>query len=268
MLPTQKKSPVAAKKTVSKKKVAKQTRSKPKATDEKASAKAAPGSPFRKEMFQFLGELGLNNEREWFQANKARYESDVREPALEFIRQFGRRLPKFSKHYAALDKKVGGSLMRVHRDTRFAKDKTPYKTNVGIHFRHAVGKDVHAPGLYVHIEVDEIFLGAGMWHPEAEALANIRRNIVESSAKWQRVSRNEDMLASWEATGDTLKRPPRGFDAEHPFIDDLRRKDHIVITKLAAKELFARDAVDRIFAKFMQTRPYVRFLTESQGLPF
>jgi uncharacterized protein (TIGR02453 family) len=267
MLPAQKKTPAKKKKTASKKKVTKKPSSKKKGT-KKSTSKAAQGSPFRKEMFQFLGELGLNNEREWFQANKERYEHDVREPALEFIRQFGQRLPKFSKHYAAVDKKVGGSLMRVYRDTRFSKDKTPYKTNVGIHFRHAAGKNVHAPGLYLHIEIDEIFLGAGMWHPEAEALANIRRGIVESSAKWKRVSRAEKMRAHWNPTGDSLKRPPRGFDAEHPLIDDLKRKDHIVITELKAKELFSKDAVDEIFARFMQTRPYVRFLTESQGLPF
>jgi hypothetical protein len=93
----------------------------------------------------FLVDLGLNNQRAWFETNKQRYEDEVRQPALAFIRAMAPHLATIAPNFVASDKTVGGSLMRVYRDTRFAKDKTPYKTNVGIHFRHSAGKDVHAP---------------------------------------------------------------------------------------------------------------------------
>ena len=120
---------------------------------------------FGKPALQFLAELEANNNREWFAQNKPRYEELVREPALDFIVAMGSELQKLSPHLEAIPKRVGGSLMRVYRDTRFGKDKTPYKTNIGIQFRHRMGKDVHCPGFYLHISNDEIFLGAGMWRP-------------------------------------------------------------------------------------------------------
>ena len=100
---------------------------------------------------RFLEDLRDNNNRPWFRANKDRYECEVLEPCLSFIRAFSPRLRKISPFFVASDERVGGSLMRVYRDTRFGKDKTPYKTNVGIQFRHELGGDVHAPGFYIHI---------------------------------------------------------------------------------------------------------------------
>ncbi len=141
---------------------------------------------FDASLFQFLEELTDNNNRPWFQANKARYESEVREPSLAFIRAFEPRLKKISPYFVASDRRVGGSLMRVYRDTRFAKDKTPYKTNVGIQFRHEFGKDVHAPGFYVHIAPGECFLAMGVWRPDAESLALVRQAIVDHPDRWKR----------------------------------------------------------------------------------
>ncbi len=126
---------------------------------------------FEPTIFQFLEELTDNNNRPWFQENKRRYESQVLEPSLAFIRAFAPRLQKISPFFVASDRRVGGSLMRVYRDTRFAGNQQPYKTNVGIQFRHQFGRDVHAPGFYVHIATDECFLAAGVWRPERDALA-------------------------------------------------------------------------------------------------
>ena len=113
---------------------------------------------FDASLLQFLEELADNNHRSWFQINKERYETAVLEPSLAFIREFAPRLKKISPYFVASDRRVGGSLMRVYRDTRFGKDKTPYKTNVGIQFRHEFGKDVHAPGFYVHLVPGQRFL--------------------------------------------------------------------------------------------------------------
>ena len=101
---------------------------------------------FKPTIFQFLEELADNNHRVWFQENKGRYDAEVLEPSLAFIRAFQPRLKKISAYFVASDRRVGGSLMRVYRDTRFAKGASPYKTNVGIQFRHEFGQDVHAPG--------------------------------------------------------------------------------------------------------------------------
>src|SRR5436190_4266885 len=102
---------------------------------------------FRPELITFLEDLRFHNERDWFEAHKDNYERDVRGPALAFIDAMAPRLAMISPELVAAAQKVGGSLMRIHRDIRFARDKTPYKTNLGIQFRHAAGKDVHAPGL-------------------------------------------------------------------------------------------------------------------------
>ena len=125
---------------------------------------------FKTSTIKFLRELEKNNNRDWFEANKHRYESDVREPALAYIEAMAPRLAKISPHFIASPKKVGGSLMRVYRDVRFSKDKTPYKTNIGIQFRHSAGKDVHAPGFYMHIEPSQVFIAAGIWRPDSEML--------------------------------------------------------------------------------------------------
>ena len=105
---------------------------------------------FPKELFAFLEELARNNHREWFQANKRRYDADVVEPVLRFIEAVGLEvLPRVSQSFVADPRKNGGSMFRISRDTRFSHDKRPYKENVGCQFRHALGRDVHAPGFYV-----------------------------------------------------------------------------------------------------------------------
>ena len=145
------------------------------------------GNPFiTARLFSFLKDLKKNNNRDWFADNKDRFENDVREPLIDFIAAFSEDLYKISKHLEANTKKVGGSLFRIYRDVRFSKDKSPYKTNVGVHFRHEDAKDAHAPGYYLHLEPGEVFFAAGIWHPDSGALKQIRSHIVENSAGWKR----------------------------------------------------------------------------------
>ena len=223
---------------------------------------------FTRGTMQFLAELGANNDKAWFDENKPRYEALVREPALDFIRAMGPRLAKITKNYVADDRKVGGSLMRVHRDVRFSKDKTPYKTNIGIQFRHAAGKDVHAPGFYLHVDPEGCFVGCGTWHPEKDALAAIRAAIDENARAWKRVRDDKKFRAHFDLGGESLKKPPRGYDAEHPLVEDLKRKDHIAVAKLKGKDVLGPKAVDFVAGYFAASKPYVKFLTEACGLPF
>ncbi|MEM7455291.1 MAG: DUF2461 domain-containing protein [Planctomycetota bacterium] len=224
---------------------------------------------FTKELFTFLSELEENNDRKWFEKNKSRYEDVVRTPALEFIAAMEKPLKKISPHVLAVPKKVGGSLMRIYRDVRFSKDKSPYKTNLGIQFRHEAGKDVHAPGFYFHVDTSDIFVGAGLWHPENTVLAQIRTAIDEEPAKWKRVAHGKKMTAAFRRyDGESLKRPPRGFDKDHPLIEDLKLKDHILLANLKRSDVTGKQLVNRLTDMLKLTRPYMRFLCDSIRLPF
>jgi len=218
---------------------------------------------FTKATFNFLDELTANNDRTWFEANKPRYESLVREPALEFIAAMGPVLEKFAPAFRAEPRKVGGSLMRVFRDTRFSRDKTPYKTNIGIQFRHELGRDVHAPGFYLHVANDECFLGAGCWHPEADALGRIRDLIAAQPERWFAACDERKFRVHWALAGDSLTRPPRGYAVDHPAIDDLKRKDLIGLAPLSAAEITVPGLVKLAGARFATAAPLMKFLCEA-----
>ncbi len=143
--------------------------------------------------------------------------------------------------------------MRIHRDVRFSGDKRPYKTNVGIQFRHVMGKDVHAPGFYFHMEPGVVFVGAGLWRPEPEPLAQIRDAIVAQPERWRKICSDPDFADDWELGGDSLKRPPRGYAADHPLIEDLKRRDFIAAKNLTAREIYRRGLPDRLAASFAAT---------------
>lgn len=225
-------------------------------------SKRAGGGYFGPELFGFLRALKANNNREWFQENKARYVRDVRDPMLRFITDFGDRLCRISPQFAADPRPVGGSLFRIHRDTRFSKDKSPYKTNVGAHFPHrGCGKDAHAPGFYLHLEPGGCFGGGGIWHPDAAALEKIRRAMVDRPREWKAV-----LAKKLPIEGDALKRPPRGFDPAHPFVEDLKRKDLYVMSAFGEKEACANDFMDRYAEMCVRASPLVRFLTAAVGL--
>lgn len=221
---------------------------------------------FSSATLDFLRELSANNDRDWFAANKHRYEADVLDPALAFIADMQKPLAKLAPSFAAVPKRVGGSLMRVYRDTRFSKVKTPYKTNIGIQFRHTAGKDVHAPGFYVHIEPDSVFVGAGSWRPAAPMLAAIREAIGEDPKTWHRIVNAKRFRETFELGGETLKRPPRGFDAEHPAIDDLKRKDFIAVAQMAPTDILEPDFKREVAARLRTAVPYMQFLCEANGL--
>ena len=223
---------------------------------------------FQITLFQFLEELGVNNNRPWFQENKARYERDVLEPSLAFIRAFGPRLAKISSFFTAEDRRTGGSLMRVYRDTRFSKNKTPYKTNVGIQFRHEMGRDVHAPGFYVHIAPEECFLGVGAWRPDAKSLRAIREAIVDRPDVWRRAVRGKRFRETFELAGERLKRPPRDFPADHPLVEDLKRKDFIAIREVTVDEVLDPGFLDEVAKTFTAGKPFMRFLCEAVGVGF
>lgn len=225
-------------------------------------------SCYTPETVAFLAELSLHNSRDWFKANQDRYESLVREPTRALVRAMSPRLAKISRHLVADDRKVGGSMMRPQRDTRFSPDKTPYKTNVGVQFRHEAGKDVHAPGLYFHFDPESVFLAAGTWRPDPPTLAAVRRRIVSDARGWKRARDDGRFREAFDLGGESLKRPPRGFDADHPLVEDLKRKDHVAVADLAMDELFAPGLPDRLAERLGAARPYMRFLCRALDVDF
>ena len=223
---------------------------------------------YPKSALTFLRQLEKNNNREWFGEHKHRYEAEVLEPSLDFIATMQPHLHKISDHFDAIPKRSGGSLMRVYRDTRFSKDKTPYKTNIGIQFRHQAGKDVHAPGFYMHIEPDSCFVGIGLWRPDAAALRNIREAIVADRAGWRKVLRGKKFRDTFELGGESLVRPPKGFDPEDPDLHDLKRKDFVAVTNFDKSRVTSDAFVREIAATFRASKPFMAFLCRAVEIPF
>ncbi len=223
---------------------------------------------FAPRFFGFFRDLAANNDREWFKAHQDEYERYVREPALDFIADFEARLTKISPHFVADTRKVGGSLFRIQRDTRFSKDKTPYKEATGIQFRHAAGKDAHAPGFYLHLEPGECFAGVGLWRPETKVAYAIRERIDAERAEWKRATRSERFTETFELVGDSLVRPPKGYDEGHPLIEDLKRKDFIASHRLTQKQVTSAGFIDEFAEMCAAARPFMRFLCRAVGVPF
>jgi uncharacterized protein (TIGR02453 family) len=210
--------------------------------------------------FRFLSELARNNDRAWFTAHKESYNERVRDPLLAFVEAFGPRLAKISEYMVADPRPVGGSLFRVYRDTRFARDKSPYKTYAGMTFRHALGRELTAPGFYLHIEPGRCFGAAGMWHAPSDALKQVRDAIVAHPQRWKRARRELD------EDGERLVRPPRGFDAEHPFIEDLKLKGFTRSVSYTQKEVCSPDFLDRFTRDCRKGAPLMEFLAEAVGV--
>ena len=222
------------------------------------------GDPF----FGFLEELKRNNERPWFHANKPRYDTEVVAPMLAFIEAMAPRLHEISVHYTAVARKSGGSMFRIYRDTRFSKDKTPYKTHVACQFRHEAGRGAHAPGFYVHLEPDRIAVGGGIWQPPPGHLARLRETIADSPAAWERIVGDPGLLRRFGGIrGDSLKRAPRGYDPGHRHVDDLRRKSFFLMEGFTRDDAGRPGFVDAAAGSFRAAAPLMGFMCHALDLP-
>ncbi len=217
---------------------------------------------FTPEIFSFLEQLKRHNDRDWFARNKPRYEESVVKPALAFISAFAPHLEKISPHFVADARPTRGSLFRIYRDTRFSHDKLPYKTHIGIHFSHAKGKDIHAPVFYLHLEPGGCFAAAGIWHPDNRALTKVRTAIVNRPDEWKRAR------GKLSLEGDRLKKPPRGFDPEHPLIEDLKLKDFVASVELTEDCICGSKFLRDYAAAARKMAPLVEFTTKALGLKF
>lgn len=221
---------------------------------------------FSKEFFKFFQDLRRHNNREWFQKNKERYESVARRPMLTFIEELSPRFRKLSPHFMVNPGPVGGSMFRIYRDVRFSKDKSPYKTHASAHFsHHKLGG--HALGFYLHLDPEESFAAAGSWHPETEVLYKIRDGIVEFPKEWKSVL-SHCKRGKMEIEGDSLKRPPSGYDAEHPFIEDIKRKDFVVSVLFTQKQICSARFMDIFMDACVTMSPLVKFIAKALDVPY
>lgn len=224
---------------------------------------------FDKSFFAFFSELAANNDRTWFEANKQRYREEVVAPISSFIEAMAPRLAKISPHYVADPRPNGGSMFRIYRDVRFSKDKRPYKENAGVHFRHGLGRDAHAPGFYVHLTPQEVFFGGGIWLPPAPQLAKIREAIAADPKGWGKVIADKTLRQQCGGIrGDGLTRPPKGYDKDAPHIEDLKRKTFFAMREATAQDAMAKDFADQVATAFRASRPLMRFICKAVDAPF
>jgi uncharacterized protein (TIGR02453 family) len=231
------------------------------------------GEPsFSPALFAFLEELARNNDRAWFKANRQRYEDAAQEPALAFISGFAPRLRTISPHLAADARPVGGSLHRIQRDLRFSRDKSPYRTNIAVRFPHERSRGVQAPtsypSYYLHLAPGEVFAGAGVWHPDSATLGRIRDAIVARPGEWRAAAHGGAFAARFRLTGESLVRPPRGYDPAHPLIEDLKRKDFVASAPLSEAAVTSPGFVEELAGLCQLAAPFMRFLCEALDLPF
>ncbi|MEM7812740.1 MAG: DUF2461 domain-containing protein [Planctomycetota bacterium] len=240
----------------------------PAAAKKRPAKKPEPAAGFSKETFRFLRDLAANNDREWFADNRERYETHWLGAAKAFIRAVDPQLRRISPCFVASDKTVGGSLMRIYRDTRFSKNKTPFKTNVGIHFKHEFGCDVHAPGFYTHIAPGDCFVGAGIWMPSGEPLKKIRAAIDADPKSWLKARDGKAFADEFDLAGESLKVAPAGTPKDHPLIEDLRRKSFIGVSPLTETDVAGGRLDEIVVAKFRAARGLVKWLCGALDLPY
>lgn len=223
---------------------------------------------FSPDTFRFLNELAANNHRTWFNEHRPRYEEHVREPYLRLISDLQPALAEISPRYRADPRRQGGSLRRIHRDTRFRRDKSPYKTWAGARFAHERRRQTEAPAFYLHIAPGDCFVGAGLWHPSMPTLRRFRDFVVDNPATWTRITRDPAFAGRYAFTGDSLKRAPQGHDPGHPLIVDLRRKDWVAIRGFDEALACSDALLPFVEESFRELAPLVDYLCAALDLEF
>lgn len=273
---------VAAKRTVAKKGTA--TRAATKATAAKGTAKgtarkrAAKAAPelhafagFRPAALTFLRGLAKNNRKEWFEANRDRYEQEIKAPLTALIEEMDVRLAGFAPEIVGTKR----SHFRIHRDVRFSKDKRPYKTHVACWFYHrdagrAVGENAAhgGAGFYFHFAPGEVFTGGGVWMPPRPALLRIRQAIAEAPEVFEGLVKDRAFKRRFGGleTEHMLVNMPRGYDKDHPAGDWLKYQSFTAGHALNEADLGSAKLLDLLERDFRVMLPLVRWINSVSGL--
>lgn len=206
-----------------------------------------------KDTISFLRELKLNNNRDWFNENKKRFNS-IQSGVKEFADGVNESLKKFDD----IEKL---KIFRIYRDLRFSKDKTPYKKNIGMAFHRA--KPELRGGYYLEISADESFIAVGFWNPNKEDLLRIRKEIEVDGQEFKSVINHNKIKDVWgEIKGQEVKTSPKGFNVNHQHIDLIKKKQFIFIKKLKDEEILDENFHKKLVSNFLSIRPFFDYMSE------
>lgn len=224
---------------------------------------------FTQHAFTFLRTLALNNNRAWFHAHKDDYEQHVREPFQRLLGDLQPLLAEASAHYRSDPRTVGGSLFRIHRDTRFSRNKAPYKAWQGARLFHERRREVPAPSWYIHLEPGACFVAAGIWHPDAPVMRRLRQFIVDNPASWRTAAHGTAFRRRYRLSEqEMLVRAPRGFPPDHEFIDDLRRRNIVALRDIGDATMTGPRLLQVLGRDLAATAPLMDYLCAALDLEF
>jgi uncharacterized protein (TIGR02453 family) len=213
---------------------------------------------FPEEAAKFLKSLKRNNRRDWFQPRKHQYEQHVRGPMLELVEALNRGLARFAPEFVTEPKKA---IFRIYRDTRFSHDKTPYKTHIAATFSRRGPGRLGTGGFYLSVSPEGVDVGGGIYHPEPDVMFLVRTHIAANHEELRRIlaaKKTRTLMGGLQ--GDELTRAPKGFDACHPAVDLIKKKDWFLYTTLDASLATKPKVYDEILERFRATAPMIEFL--------
>jgi uncharacterized protein (TIGR02453 family) len=220
---------------------------------------------FPQSAIKFLTALSKNNNKDWFEKNRIRYDFELLQPAMQFVIDLGEKLTELSPNINAIPK-IDKSIFRLYRDVRFSKDKVPFKTNLGLYFWEGRGKKMECSGLYFHIEPKLFFLGAGMYVFTKDQLKKYRE-IVSDPVKGKQLN---DVLSTllknkkFEIGGKTYKKTPRGFDPDYNYNDLLLHSGlYVYYESTDFNELTKTDPVIFAYKIFKELFPVHKWFVEN-----
>lgn len=220
---------------------------------------------FKKEAVKFLQELIINNNREWFKENKNKYDRYLIEPAGNFAIDLGKKLKTISNKIVA-DPRIDKSIFRIHRDIRFSKNKTPYKTHLGIIFWDAEGKKMQVPGIYIHIEPGNFMIAVGMHKFSSEMIKEYRKAVVHDKhgKELAEILDNVKSKGDYEVGRKHYKRYPKGYDKEHVNSEYLLYNALYAayIDDVLPQEVFTKELIDFCFLKIKDMMPVYNWLLD------
>lgn len=205
-----------------------------------------------KKTLSFLKSLSKNNNRDWFHEHKNQHDE-----AKKNVKEFAESLKeKLNNH----DHIETAKVMRIYRDIRFSKDKTPYKTNFGISFNRATA--ARRGGMYIHIHPGDNFVGGGFWGPERDDLLRIRKELAADASEFRKIISDKNFIKYFGTLqGEELKTAPRGFDKEHKDIDLIRKKQYLISRSFTDEEVMANNFIDECDKTFQAMRPFFDYMS-------
>lgn len=214
-------------------------------------------------LLDFLEDLKLNNNKDWFQANQDRYKI-FKENYLELTKEILTELSTKDTRLQNLEPKK--CMFRINRDIRFSKDKSPYKTNVGMWFSTS-SNHKNAPGYYVHIDSNQCFIAGGVYCPETDELKKIRNEIAFFHEDLQSILKEKKFVSNFKELDfdekNTLKTAPKGIEKDHPALEYLKLKSYTATKNFSVKEFLNNDFVKNTSQSLLVLKPMNDFLSRA-----